>query len=77
MAWRYGGALERQFVLLVMLAPIVAVLTFVGANTYLFFAQTADRARVPSQPRHPNGRILLAVFPAGDHWVDVQQRLLW
>jgi len=57
MAWRYGGALERQFVLLVMLAPIVAVLTFVGANTYLFLAQTADRAAF-----QVNLVILMAVF---------------
>jgi hypothetical protein len=44
MAWRYGGALERQFVLLVVTAPIMAVSAFVVANTYLFFAQLVNRA---------------------------------
>jgi len=44
MAWRYGGALERQFVFLVVIAPIVAIATFVFANTYSFFAQLTNRA---------------------------------
>ena len=44
MAWRYGGTLERQFVFLVVIAPIVAIATFVFSNTYSFFAGLTNRA---------------------------------
>jgi hypothetical protein len=46
MAWRYGGALERRLVLLLVLAPIVAVAAVGASNGYLIFTQIIDRAAV-------------------------------